>query len=279
MSVPEDTMSEQERPGSETPAAFYRQLDDHRFASSGHTAGPWSPQAQHFGPPAALLTRALERVPRERDMMLARITVEILGPVPLAELTVHATLQRPGRSVELLAAELESDGRPVATARAWRIATGDSSSVAAGETPALAPVDDAAPQGRPPGWGAGYLDAIEWRLLAGGFNVPGATAVWARQRVPLVEGEDPSPVQRLLAIADSGNGAAARLDPRAWYFINSELTVHLHREPVGEWIGLDADSVLGPHGIGTAASVLHDEQGPVGRGAQALLVRHRGPAA
>lgn len=256
-------------------AAFYRQLDDEHFDSTSHTAGPWSPQAQHFGPPAALLARALARVPGERPAMLARITVEILGPVPLAELTVRASIQRPGRSVELLSAELAAGERPVATARAWRIARSDSSSVASGGAKPLPPVSNGRDQGRPEGWGAGYLDAVEWRVLSGGFNTPGATAVWARQRVPLVAGEDPTPVQRLLTIADSGNGAAARLDPRTWYFINSELTVHLYREPEGEWIGLDADSVLGPQGVGTATSALHDQLGQVGRATQALLVRRR----
>lgn len=262
-------------PMSSDAPSFYRQLDHDRFASTEHTAGPWSPDAQHFGPPAALLTRALEAVPSERPMHLARITLEILGPVPLTELTVTTELERPGRSVELLSARLATPERPVAAVRAWRIATSDTAEVAAGTVEALPAPDGAAPQGRPPGWGGGYLDAIEWRSLTGGFGEPGDAQVWARQRVPLVAGEEPSPMQRLLTIADSGSGVSARLNPSRWYFINSELTVHTHREPAGEWIGLAAHSLLGPEGVGTAATTLHDEHGPVGRGTQALLVRRR----
>lgn len=255
--------------------AFYQQRDEHRFASTRHTAGPWSEEAQHFGPPSALLTRAIEAVPERQRMLLARITVEILGPVPLTELRVHAELERPGKSVELVAAQLATPARTVATARAWRIAVGDTAEVAAGDAAPLPGPGPVAEQQRPPGWSGGYLDAVEWRILSGGFDVPGDSTVWARQRIPLVAGEEPSPMQRLMAIADSGNGAAARLDPRSWYFINSELTVHSHREPATEWIGLDAHSVLGTHGVGTATTRLHDERGHLGHGAQALLVRRR----
>jgi len=126
---------------------------------------------------------------------------------------------------------------------------------------------------RPDTWGAGYLDAMHWRALVGHLGKPGPATVWARQGVDLVAGERPTGLQRLFVVADSGNGVSSRMDPHEWLFINSELTVHLYREPAGEWIALDATTAIGPDGVGTAFSVLHDLDGPVGRGAQALLVR------
>ncbi|PXY22427.1 thioesterase family protein [Prauserella muralis] len=256
--------------------AFYLPLGGGRFQPTQHTSGPWSPDAQHFGPPSALLVRALEELPAERETMLARVTIEILGPAPLAELAVRAVTERPGRSVELLSAELTAGGRPVARAAAWRLATADTSEQAAGSAPALPPAEDCPQAAWPSGWGSGYLDAMEWRS-AGDADIarPGPATVWARQRVPLVDGEKPSPLQRLFTVADSGNGVSNRLDWRAWLFINSELTVHVQREPSGEWIGLDAATVIGPHGVGTARSTLHDAAGQVANGSQALLVRRR----
>ncbi|NBH03888.1 thioesterase family protein, partial [Amycolatopsis sp. SID8362] len=127
----------------------------------------------------------------------------------------------------------------------------------------------------PEGWQGGYLDAVEWRAVRGGMDVPGPAAVWARPRVPLVDGEEPSGLQRLFTVADSGNGVSNFLDPRQWWFINSELTVHVRRVPAGEWIGLDAVTLVGEHGIGTATSILHDASGPLATGAQALMVRPR----
>lgn len=252
---------------------FYEPLGDDRFASTEHTRGPWSPLTQHLGPPSALLVRAMERLPAPVPMMIARVTVEILGPVPVAELSVTATVDRPGRSVELLSATLSADGRVAVRARAWRIVRSDTSSVAVDVDEPLAPPSSGQVMTRPEGWGPGYLDVMEWRALSGGLGVPGPAVVWARQTVPLVGDESPSGLQRLLAVADSGNGVSNRLDPRKWLFINADLTVHVYREVVGEWIALDAATAIGADGVGTAVSVLHDLSGAVGRGAQALLVR------
>jgi hypothetical protein len=255
--------------------AFYVARGDGTFASTGHTAGPWTPDAQHLGPPSALLARAIEQVPADRPTQIARVTVEILGPVPLADLTVRARLTRPGRSVELLAAELATGDRVVATASAWRIARADSGPVAAGQADRLPTWDGVAATGRPQGWSPGYIDAMEFRPLVGGLHVPGPSCAWMRQRIPLVAGEEPTGLQRLLTVADSGNGLSNRLNPSQWWFINTDLTVHIQREPAGDWIGLDANTVVGPDGVGTATSVLHDQDGQVAVGAQALMVRPR----
>ncbi|MHA6803210.1 thioesterase family protein [Salinifilum ghardaiensis] len=251
--------------------AFYELLGGEHVRSTEHTAGPWSPEAQHFGPPAALLTRALEGCEPQDGALLGRITVEILGPVPIADLRVAAEVSRPGRSVQLLTATLSTAERPVARASAWRFARTDTSAQSAG---AAAPLPAGArPRAQEPL--TGYLGAMEWAHLSGGFEQPGPAQVWMRQRVPLVAGEDPTPLQRLMAVADSASGVSSRLDMRSWLFINTELTVHVQRPPAGEWIGLDADTVIGPDGAGTAMSVLHDERGQVGNSAQALLVRPR----
>ncbi len=255
--------------------AFYVPRGEGRYSATAHTAGPWSSDSQHFGPPSALLVRALETVEPAHPAELARVTVEILGPAPVAELTVRARVERPGRSVELLQAELASAERVVARASAWRVATSDTAEIATDGGPMLPAPDSVTESPWPEGWQSGYLDAVEWRAVRGGMDVPGPAAVWARQRVPLVDGEEPSGLQRLFTVADSGNGVSNFLDPRQWWFINSELTVHVRRVPEGEWIGLDAVTLVGRHGTGTATSILHDVSGPLATGAQALMVRPR----
>ncbi|QVQ50852.1 thioesterase family protein [Spiractinospora alimapuensis] len=254
---------------------FFTDLGEGWFSASDHTSGPWTPGHQHLGPPSALMTRALERVDGVAGTTLARITVEILGPVPVGDLYVSTQVERPGRSVELLSATLSTSDRAVAVARAWRMTTSDSAAEAAGESPPLAPAHTGTEFDRPPGWLPGYIDAMEWRSLRGSLGEEGPATVWARQRVPLVTGEDPTPLQRLMAAADSGSGVSNRLDPRNWLFINTEVTVHLHRQPSGAWTGLDANTVIGTDGVGTALTALHDEHGHVGSCAQALLVRRR----
>lgn len=255
--------------------AFYERLDEDRFASTRHTSGPWSEDSQHLGPPSALLARALERCAPRPGTVLSRVAFEVLGPVPVAELTVTASVLRPGRSVELLAAELAHDGRPVLRAHAWRMVAGDTASVAAGEQEPPTPPAECGPMAIPEHWRGGYLGAMEWRSVRGGVFTPGDAVVWARPRVRVVAGEEPTATQRLFTVADSASGVSSRLDLRTWYAINTDLTVHLHREPVGEWFALDARTVIGPSGVGVASSVLHDERGAVGRGAQSLFVRER----
>jgi hypothetical protein len=205
-------------------------------------------------------------------MRLGRIAIDILGPVPLAPLTVDARVVRPGRSVELLSASLSGPDGEVMRASAWRVAAGDQR-LEDDETPLPGPEQGRDRDFFPTGEEFGYHTAMDYRFIKGGFLMPGPATVWMRQRVPLVAGEEPSPLERLFVVADVGNGISAVLDWREFLFINTELTVHLLRPPEGEWIGVDAVTRL--DGLGLAESVLYDERGRIGRGAQTLLVRRR----
>jgi hypothetical protein len=254
--------------------AFYEDLGDGRFHSTVHTTGPWDARYQHGGPPSALLARAIEQCRPRDDAMVARITVELLGAVPVTDLVVAARLARPGRSVELLEATMTCEDRLVARATAWRVKRTEGIAVPSRARTAP-PLPDVADSREVPGWGSGYLQAMEWRWAVGHLVDPGPAVGWGRLREVLVEGEPPSPLQRVLALADSGNGASSELDIRGWHFINPELTVHLHREPVGEWVCLDATTVISDGGAGLATSVLSDLHGPIGVGAQTLLVQPR----
>jgi hypothetical protein len=254
--------------------AFFEDLGDGRFRASVHTTGPWDPRSQHAGPPSALLGRAVERGEPRDDVMVARVTVEILGAIPVGELELSARMERPGRSVELVSAALRADGRDVARASAWRVRRTEGTSVTT-RLPAPPPLTEGREQPAPEGWVEGYLQAMEWHWAKGFFGEAGPATVWGRMRHPLVAGEEPSPLQRALVIADSGNGISAELDPQRWWFINPELSLHLHREPVGEWVCLDAQTQVSDGGVGLATSVLSDQDGPIGVGAQSLLVGPR----
>ena len=251
--------------------AFYLPAGDGVFRSTPHTVGPWAATDQHGGPPAALLVRALERV-LPVDGWLARISVDLLSAIPVADLTVSASVVRPGRSVQLAVATLAAGGRDVARATGWWHRLGDTAAVASFAAPPplpdqADPVDDR--------WPGGYLRAMEWRRVKGDFAEPGPAVIWSRMRIPLVEGEQPSSIQRLMASADSGNGVGSALSLEDWIYVNTELTVHLLRPPEGEMFCLDSAAAIGPTGGGYAITTLSDTAGEVGRGAQALLVRAR----
>ena len=256
--------------------AFFEPGGAGRFRATALTRGPWDPAAQHAGPPSALLARTLEQCGARDDAQIVRITVEILRPVPIGVLDVSAEVLRPGRNVELLAGELRSDGKPLLRATAWRIRTADIGLEAGLDADPPAPPEEL-PQAPSFPWSddVGYHVAMEWRFASGAFLTPGPATVWMRMRHPLIAGEAVSPLTRVMIAADSGNGVSAALDFGRYLFINTDLTVALHRYPAGAWVCLDAQTTIQPTGIGLAESRIFDQQGVLGRGLQSLFVAPR----
>jgi len=116
---------------------------------------------------------------------------------------------------------------------------------------------------------------MEMRFAHGRTGGLGPATVWFRLRCPVVLGEEPSPWQRVAAASDFGNGVSAELEFGSSSFLNPDLTVYVHRPPVGEWICLEARTRFGTPGIGAAESALWDEQGRIGRSLQSLVVEIR----
>ena len=255
--------------------SFYVPLDEGLFRSTRWTTGPWGPDAQHAGPPAALLGRAIERIAPEAAHV-ARVTAEILRPVPIAELAVEARIARLGRSVSLIEASLAAGKETLMRATAWAIRTAqlDVPPDAAPAVDAPASPDDV-PSLFEDRHEADYIAAMEWRFVAGSFLDPGPATAWLRMKMPLVDGEEPSPLQRVLTAADSASGISGALDFSKWVYVNPDLTVYLHRALEGEWVCLDAATTPEPSGVGLTAAALHDRRGPIGRSGQSLFVAPR----
>jgi hypothetical protein len=254
------------------------------YVATELTRGPWDPNAQHAGPPAALIAREVERLgggriggEDGRPAQVGRITYEVLRAVPIAPLRVEARSARPGRRVEMFEATLaDQAGEPLMRAQGWRLRTEPVSF----DSPAPSEPPPGPESGEPgqffhTGYDVGYHSAMEYRFTEGAFMEQGPATVWMRMAVPLLPDEEPTPLQRVLAAADSGNGVSASLDWSRYLFINVDLTVHLHRMPEGEWVCLDAVTLPEPNGVGMADTRLLDERGPIGRAAQTLLIAER----
>jgi hypothetical protein len=239
--------------------------------------GPWTPDALHGGPVAAVVTRATERaVPADDGLRLVRLTLELIRPVAAAPLSVTGHVSRPGRKVQLVETVVTQSGSEVARGRAVRIRVDDGT----GALEATTPEDPAPP---PPSEGtaataevathrAFHADGVDIRWVTGRLDRPGPATAWFRLRVPVVAGEQPTPAQRAMAVADFGNGVSSELEFGSYLFINPDLTVYLLRDPVGEWVCLDARTRFGPPGTGLAESALWDERGRMGRALQSLFV-------
>lgn len=263
---------------------------DESWLPTEYARGPWDPDACHGGPPAALLTRALESVAASTPMRLARVTFELLRPVPVRPLSVATSVLRPGRRIDVVEATLQVIGGDlVAVARGLRIRTVEPGLVDLADVgpsgPAGHGVDDVPPP-RPEvaedlsevmvQYRAFHSAATEHRFVRGTFAVPGPVFDWIRLVVPVVAGETPSPWQRAAATADFANGIASSVEfGPSTLFINPDLTVHLWREPVGEWIGMESVMRTSLTGIGLSDSAMWDSSGRIGRTNQSLLLDRR----
>ena len=254
---------------------FHR--DGDAYVPTGHAVGPWDPGQLHGGAPGALIASCLE----EPGFAVVRVTFDFLGPVTADPLRVAARTVKPGRRAQLAEAELTAGDRVVLRARALRLrrAEVDLAGAAAPPDASLPGPDQAHPSrfpGARPGEPGFHTTGMEIRFLPGGDYGRGPARAWFRLARPLVDDEPPGPLARVLAAADFGNGISRIVDFDRFLFVNADLTVHVHREPAGEWVGLDARTRLEPAtGAGLATSTLADERGPLGLAAQSLFVAAR----
>lgn len=251
---------------------YYLPLGDGLFQPTIHAQGAWSPEEQHMAPASGLLTRALTLHEPREDLQLARISFDILGMIHAAPSRVRTRTLRPGRTIELIEATLSVAERDVVRATAWRLSRQDTSEVTAIEDAPLPP---------PPAWETsermhktwpgGYIASLD--LWADPASRPGSARVWLRSDHDLVDGEDSSDLARFVGLVDTANGIATRQPPGTWMYPNTDLGIHLYRSPRGRWIGMDTTVTWGAEGVGLTSTVLHDEDGPVGRAEQILTIR------
>lgn len=251
-----------------------------RFGATDMVRSTWSAAIQHAAPVSALLVRALERcVPRD-DTRLSRVVIDLLGPVPAeGDFWVTAKPERSGRQIELVSAEMLGPGkdgspRPVARASGWRLQTIGTPDLVHAGAPPMRPLSEARSRDLARNFDPNYVHSLDWRWLTDPRN-DGPGESWIRPTVDLVEGETMTPLQRLFAVADDANGIGSKIDIRTYTFLNTDLAVHVHRIPDGEWIGIRAETSYGPDGIGITIGTLFDEHGAVGGIQQSVLVRPR----
>lgn len=252
------------------------------FIPTECAGGPWSPNFLHGGSPTGLLASVMEEATADSGLRLARLTVDLLRPVPAAPLRVRIETIRSGRRLRLLQGTLEADGVTVCRATGLYLEQVKVEVPAYGRFAGLA----LPPRGERPV--ATLMEVAQRNRESGSLSLPGlhATAqvcllegvtglgigqVWMRLPVPVIEGQPCSAMVQAATLADFGNGIAQLRIAADTGTINTDITLYLHREPSGEWLGLDARSCMQDNGNGLVETTLYDEAGPVGRVLQATL--------
>ena len=259
-----------------TDPVLFERVDAHEFVASDATRGPWFPNAQHGSPPAALFAHELHRLELPVPMNAARITIELLRPVPVAKLSLHAELVRPGKRVAYAEAVMRDGDTEVAKAAAWFIAAGTTDIWQANPTLPAPDMENVRTRPNDVFTTSGFhSEGMQFIPVVGAFEEPGPATFWLRLIAQVVAGEPIHPVSRVMAAADFGNGVGAILDQRQWFYVNTDATVYLSRPPDGEWIALEAETIAGPSGAAIAEARLHDASGALGRSVQTLMVAPR----
>jgi len=261
---------------TDLPSALYLPTARDVMLPTALTAGPWRADHQHGGPPSALLGYLTEQVVDDGEVV-ARVSVELLRGVPISPLRTTVTRTSTSRRVHHTVAELWSGDTLVARSRALLLTGGalpEPQWTPLAETVLVPPPSATAAA---PSWSSGdglryHTHGTEHRFTDGGFEPPGPAHDWVRLVCPVVDGIEPSGLQRALAAADFGSGVSSVYGREASFgMINADLVVAMYRQPEGEWISLETVTHLGPDGTGQGIAQLGDRGGRFGVSTQSLL--------
>ncbi|HET8986709.1 MAG TPA: thioesterase family protein [Trueperaceae bacterium] len=252
---------------------YFVRTGEGRYTATSHVGGAWFVDEQHIAPLLGLLTHLVEvdRDARRTDgLVITRLSFDILGRVGLDEVSTRVGTVRPGRSVELIEAVASQYGRDVVILRAWLMKPAVTADIAGTALSSIARPEEAAPFDPTKVWPGKFIESIEVRRLQAD---PGRALVWARTPLQLIVEEPHSRFAATVGLLDIANGMTVRADPAAVAFPNVDLTLHLFRQPEGEWVGFDTTVTFGAGGVGVTSSVIHDRAGPVAVMAQSLTIR------
>lgn len=256
--------------------AYWIRTGEASFTPTEHVSGAWNIEEQHIAPALGLLAHAVEQDRDRRgrgELQVSRLGYEILGPVPVEEMTLSVAVERPGRTIELVRVDATHAGRTVVSLRAWLLAPTDTEPLAGSDLPAVPGPEETPSWDMTTLWPGGFIASLEVRRT---LHAPGRSVAWVRTEHELVADE---PVSRLASVAgllDLTNGISPRVDPQKVAFPNVDLTAHLLRtpeSPAGGWVGFDTTVSFGGTGLGITSSVIRDQDGPLATTAQSLTVR------
>lgn len=253
--------------------AYFERTGTSAFRATSHVSGAWNVAEQHIAPALGLLTHVVERDRDDRrpELVLGRLSFDILGVLPVDVVDTTVRVVRPGRTIELVEATLGHHGRTAVLLRAWLMQPRDTAPLAAPGLPRITPPAQMAPWDPTTVWPGGFIASVEVRREQ---IEPGRASFWVRTPLPLVRDEQVSPLARAAGLFDIANGMTARVGPTGLAFPNLDLTAHLFATPdSSDWIGFDTTVCFGSTGTGLTSSVIHDTGGPIGTVSQILTLR------
>lgn len=241
------------------------------YEPNGSAQGAWNEHEQHMAPATGIIAAELEQFQPRADLRIGRVSLDILGLIPLTPFTITTRVIRPGKTIELIEATMAAQGRACIVARAWRMQISDTTDVAGLEDRKIAAPETMYDWDGMGQWAGGFIASMQFKTNK--ERRSGKGVVWMNNDLDMVEGQATSSFVHMMGMIDTANGIVTRVNPTQWAFPNLDLNIHLLRLPQGKWLGLDTTQQYGHDGIGLTSSVLHDEAGVFGHSEQILTVR------
>ncbi len=258
-----------------TDDAFLRREGD-TFVPNPVCRGPWDPKSLHGRVIAGLLGAEIERHFGDPAFQFTRLTVDLWRLPDFTPIEVTTRLVRAGGRLKVADAECFADGQSIGRASGVLLRRGEPPE---GEIWSPPPWDvprpeEMAPQPRPSIVSSDWEPMWDMRSIGPQWNTAVQKRAWIREVRSLIEGEELTPFQRVALAADytspQANSGTAGLG-----YINTDITVYIHRLPIGEWLGFETLAHHGAAGVGVGECMLYDEQGAIGRSITAALAQRR----
>lgn len=259
-----------------SPIACLFQRDGNVWLPQPTCAGPWSPDALHGGPVAALVVSVAEELLPGDELITSRMTLELVRPVPMQPLTTAVRVIKSGRRVNLVDVEILANGKHAALARIQRTRfQAVQLPPLEGTGAELCPPDKLPEDYAPPDPWHRHPDFRRSAFVGGACEMRTSRPegifgrdpidAWLNVFADLTPGQPLSASAAVCAAADCGNALGAPEAPgTATRFINADLTVHLVRVPHDHWVHMHPTTVWMDHGIGHTRCALSDRQGMLG---------------
>lgn len=249
------------------------------FVPTGLAGSPWHSSLLHGGAPAGLLAFCLEQEASSNGLQPARLSIDLLRPVPNAPLCVEIRPLREGKRILLLEASLFADGKLVALASALFIKSmplnlPDYAPKPKGGLPSPEQLDEVSFRdvlfGKSEDMPLGLHTTVRLRP-ASSLNETGAGCAWISLPADIIAGEQNSPFMLAALVSDFGNGVGQLSLGDGVGTINADIVLQLSRLPMGEWIGLECITLMDATGVGQVISSLYDERGRIGQVNQTVM--------
>jgi len=249
---------------------FFRKQGD-TYSATPKSRGPWNANRLHGRVIAGLLAFQIEQDHGNPDLLPARLTVDMYRPPDFSPITIATRVVRDGHRIKVIDADFISAGTSMGRATCQLLRRTENSPGNVWMPPnwnVLSP-EESGPDQR-------FGDDTEptWRIrnISGAMGACAQRRVWLSEMRELVEGYPLTPFTRVGLISDFASPCANIGDASLGY-INTDVTVYLHRLPRGEWIGMETINHHATDGVAIGECFVYDVEGAIGSTSVAALAQ------